>query len=87
MCKFCEIELGYTATIEEHEYKTMLGDKVRDEDRYSVGLLADDNDEPNYYIVAAHYSMSTGRDYDVMEIPIQYCPFCGRKLHNVDSLI
>ena len=87
MCKFCKTEPGDIATIRECQTVRKVGRTVVGTDNLSVGWWRSDNDEaPATYITAEYYMTnkhpSTYVDLAHVEIPIKFCPFCGRKLHN-----
>lgn len=81
MCKFCSMEPGDVEYIEKLDMKVTVGDKVIRREMFTVGYYINDNDVPEHYLAANNY-MHDGTTIASIEIPINYCPFCGRKVRN-----
>jgi ABC-type dipeptide/oligopeptide/nickel transport system ATPase component len=78
--------VGTTTEIYEVTTKTVSGDEVYGYERFAMGMYVNDNDIPEYYLFAS-YTTFDHEKYNTGDIPIKFCPFCGRELHNTKSLI
>jgi hypothetical protein len=65
--------------ISEHKTELVVEGKVRGSEKLRVGYYVFDNDTPDHNIVA-EYVLDDEYQKAVIEIPISFCPFCGRKL-------
>lgn len=45
--------------------------------RYIVGRPVE---KPNHYVQVVYAEDADGTQYEVVEMPIDYCPFCGTRL-------
>jgi uncharacterized protein (UPF0212 family) len=81
MCKFCTTEPLDCTDIAIHEIKLMVGDRICGEETLELSYHVFDNDTPEHHLVAK-YTINNSFDKGCIEVPIKYCPFCGRKVHN-----
>lgn len=66
MCKYCDYE---NATLPWFE-------TINDADCAYDGISVNEDGVPSLYLFNEDYK----GDYEEIETPIAYCPFCGRKL-------
>ena len=86
MCKICMTEPGDITMIDEHTTEMVVKGEVRGRESLEVKLHVNDSDTPEYYLISEFtiFQKHPTTYVDVAEVvlPIKYCPFCGRKLHN-----
>lgn len=86
MCKYCDFEFDenmecWEATREIHSVKRPFG-YTDIEQRTSIFVLAGDKNHLRSFNINCEVSVGENVEDMVFDtyIPIQYCPFCGRKL-------
>lgn len=80
MCKFCTIEPGDTEVIQEQVIELVRDGKVCGKEVLCLGYYVSDADAQEHYLYSYYSVDGQAHDRANFEIPIQYCPFCGRKL-------
>ena len=78
MCKFCDVDLGERKEVSNVAVELKAGERVVEVHDLNVHVLNWDGD--NYYICAGYGSRTAADDRVAVEIPINFCPICGRKL-------
>lgn len=43
------------------------------------------NAKPNYYVALTYVEDSDAIQYDIQEVRLDYCPFCGTRLDDIDE--
>lgn len=81
MCDICKTEPGDIMRMGQHEVELICNNHVIGKEDLSVYYYVDDEETPSNYIVADYWVNNT-YNKAVVRIPIKFCPFCGRKLHN-----
>lgn len=79
MCKFCEIERGDCAAVNAESVDVMIGRRIVG--KYEIYVTIDRNEDDTYDMSASLFT-DDGDATLVNVIPIKYCPFCGRTLHD-----
>lgn len=76
MCKYCEMT-GY------HIYRGYFGGMVYAESEHNIS----ETEHENCRIVNmnGNYKIRVAGTYEAFSEPINYCPFCGKKLNNMSS--
>ena len=80
MCEFCNFELDDISWLKEETIDVKVGERTIG--KYELNVLMRQKDDNEYELSA---DLWINDDYDVAltaSIPMKYCPFCGRKLHN-----
>ena len=80
MCKICEVELGDCYLVKTEAVDIKVG--RRTVGRYEVDVNIERNDDDTFDLSASLF-MDDGDTVLVNSIPIKYCPFCGRRLHEL----
>ena len=83
MCKICKTKPGDIKIIGKYTLKQVVGGKVIGTEDLVLEYYISDDDIPEPYLVSDYV---IHRGYEcvekaLVETPIKYCPFCGRKLY------
>ena len=79
MCEICNIERGNCELLVNDEVEVVVGKKVMTSHLLSAFI---DNDPKRGYAIECIYQMSDDDPVATVRLPINYCPFCGRKLRD-----
>lgn len=82
MCKFCNIERGTRDTLLEGELELKLGKHTLDFLNVTVDVGCDKKDQLS---VGFNVFNDEGAPFIEMDLPIRYCPMCGRELPHTDE--
>ena len=78
MCNICEVKKGNCELLAEDKADLMIG-------RAKLGEIALDvfisNNEDGTWEIESSMFVSEIKDEATVKLPIKYCPFCGRNLH------
>ena len=81
MCEFCNVEPGDCIEYGVQDIELKVGDRVVGEESLDLGYYLNDEEVPESMLTASYW-VDNSRMKASVTIPIKYCPFCGRKLHN-----
>ena len=81
MCEFCNIEHGKEETLMESDLELTLGKNHLTDLAADVDISSDDTGSLSIWFRVAG---NNGQPFVEMDMPIDYCPFCGRKLPRKD---
>lgn len=81
MCKFCNVDNhgGSMETIESQTINIRIGSRVVEEQRLSL-KIGNIDDERHWRLYTNYVSLNLDDELAIVDVPISYCPFCGRKL-------
>lgn len=80
MCKFCNIEVEDINWLKEETIDIKVGDQTIG--KYELNVTFDHKSDDEYELSADLWINDFDNVLLSASIPIKYCPFCGRKLHN-----
>lgn len=78
MCKFCKVEMGNCEMLACENVDISVGKAKLGNSE--IGLYIDNNEDGTWDIDASYWVSDILVTH--IAVPIKYCPFCGRKLHN-----
>lgn len=79
MCEFCNIKKGNTEVMIEDDMDVTIGKKHLES--HILGMYVAHTENDKYEILSAYY-VDGSEPVSEISLPIEYCPMCGRKLHN-----
>lgn len=78
MCRFCDVNQGETNVVSNVDVKLESGNRVVEVHELIISVL--NWDGYNHYLCAGYGPRGAENERVAVEIPINFCPMCGRTL-------
>ena len=79
MCEFCNIEKGDTEVLISKEVEVSIGTKQLAS--HTLEMYVGHTDHNELIMLSAYYTDDEDPVAEIL-LPMNYCPMCGRKIHN-----